>query len=300
MPNTVVEGRTLSLSRPDKVLYPEVGFTKGDVVDYYTTVADAILPHLRDRPASFVRAPAGVTGKSFMAKHVPPGTPNWVTVREVHRIDGRTDRQVTVQDLPTLVWAANLAALELHVPQWRLPDEGRADRLVFDLDPGAPATIVECCAVAEWLRDRLARDGLEAWAKTSGSKGLHVLAPLRPTDSEAVAGYAERLAREAAEELPELVVHRVPRRLRKGRVFVDHGQNAWTRTTAAPYTLRATPRPTVSTPVTWDEVAGCERPDDLLFTADAFTAGDPTARLERHGDLLDPLLDAARAGRLPG
>lgn len=295
MPNTVVEGRTLSLSRPDKVLYPETGFTKGDVVDYYTSVAGAVLPHLRDRPASFVRAPGGVTGKSFMAKHVPPGTPDWVTVREVHRVDGRTDRQVVVQDLPTLVWAANLAALELHVPQWRLPAEGRVDRLVFDLDPGAPATVVECCAVATWLRDRLARDGLEAWVKTSGSKGLHVLAPLRPADPEAVADHAERLAREAADALPDLVVHRVPRRLRGGRVFVDHSQNAWTRTTAAPYTLRAKPRPTVSTPVTWDEVAGCERPDDLVFTAD-----DLPARLDAHGDLLGPLLDASRAGRLPG
>ncbi|MFD1828226.1 non-homologous end-joining DNA ligase [Streptomyces desertarenae] len=294
MPNTVVEGRTLSLSRPDKVLYPEAGFTKADVVEYYTSVGEVLLPHLRDRPASFVRAPGGVAGKSFMAKHVPPGTPDWVAVREVHRVDGSTDRQVVVQDLPTLVWAANLAALELHVPQWRLPREGRADRLVFDLDPGAPATVVECCAVAGWLRDRLARDGLEAWVKTSGSKGLHVLAPLRPTDSSAVADYAERLAREAAEELPELVVHQVPRKLRKGRVFVDHSQNAWTRTTAAPYTLRAKARPTVSTPVTWDEVAGCEHPDDLVFTA-----GDLAARLERHGDLLGPLLDSSRAGRLP-
>ncbi|MDG9703365.1 non-homologous end-joining DNA ligase [Streptomyces sp. DH37] len=294
MTNTVVEGRTIDLTRLDKVLYPDAGFTKGDVVDYYASVADALLPHLRDRPASFVRAPRGVEARPFMAKHVPPGTPDWVTVREVHRVDGKTDRQVVVQDLPTLLWAANLAALELHTPQWRLPAEGKADRLVFDLDPGAPATVVECCAVARWLRDRLERDGLPSYAKTSGSKGLHVLAPLRPTDSEAVAGYAERLAREAAGELPDLVVHQVPRRLRGGRVFVDHSQNLWTRTTAAPYTLRARPRPTVSTPVTWDEVAGCEQPGDLVFPA-----GDLASRLDRHGDLLGPLLDPSRAGRLP-
>ncbi|HZG04905.1 MAG TPA: non-homologous end-joining DNA ligase [Streptomyces sp.] len=294
MPNTVVEGRDLSLTRLDKILYPAAGFTKGDVVDYYTSVAQVILPHLRDRPASFVRAPGGVEGKSFMAKHVPPGTPDWVTVRRVHRVDGRTDRQVLVQDLPTLLWAANLAALELHVPQWRLPAEGKADRLVFDLDPGAPATIVECCAVARWLRDRMAGDGLDSCAKTSGSKGLHVLAPLHPTDAEAVADYAERLAREASRALPDLAVHQVPKKLRTGRVFVDHSQNAWTRTTAAPYTLRARPRPTVSTPVTWDEVAGCTQPDDLVFSA-----GDIASRLDRHGDLLGPLLDPARAGRLP-
>ncbi|GAA2388511.1 non-homologous end-joining DNA ligase [Streptomyces glaucosporus] len=294
MPNTVVEGRDLALSNLDKVLYPAAGFTKGDVVDYYAAAADVLLPHLRDRPASFVRAPGGVESSPFMAKHVPSGTPDWVTVREVHRVDGSTDRQVLVQDLPTLLWAANLAALEIHVPQWRLPGEGEADRLVFDLDPGAPATVVECCAVARWLRDRLSRDGLDSYAKTSGSKGLHVLVPLRPTESAAVARYAERLAREASEELPDLAVHQVPRSLRTGRVFVDHSQNAWTRTTAAPYTLRARPRPTVSTPVTWDEIAGCTDPGDLVFTA-----GDVAPRLERHGDLLGPLLDASRAGRLP-
>lgn len=294
MPNTVVEGRDLALTSLDKVLYPAAGFTKGDVVEYYSSVAEAILPHLRDRPASFVRAPGGVESSPFMAKHVPPGTPDWVTVREVHRVDGTTDRQVLVQDLPTLLWAANLAALEIHVPQWRLPEEGEADRLVLDLDPGAPATVVECCAVARWLRDRLARDGLSAYAKTSGSKGLHVLVPLQPTDADAVAEYAERLAREASEALPDLAVHRVPKSLRTGRVFIDHSQNAWTRTTAAPYTLRARPRPSVSTPVTWDEVAGCSEPDDLVFTA-----GDVSGRLDRHGDLLGPLLDSSRAGRLP-
>ncbi|WP_240958143.1 non-homologous end-joining DNA ligase [Streptomyces barkulensis] len=294
MTSTVVEGRTIELTSLDRVLYPASGFTKGDVVDYYTSVAGVLLPHLRDRPVSFVRAPRGVEAESFMAKHVPPGTPQWVTVREVHRVGGKTDRQVVVQDLPTLLWAANLSALELHTPQWRLPAEGMADRLVFDLDPGAPATIVQCCAVARRLRDLLERDGLPSYAKTSGSKGLHVLAPLRPADSEAVAGYAGRLAREAAEALPDLVVDQVPRRLRKGKVFIDHGQNLWTRTTAAPYTLRVRPRPTVSTPVTWDEVAGCEQPGDLVFTA-----GDLASRLERHGDPLAPLLDPSRAGRLP-
>ncbi|MEE1939729.1 non-homologous end-joining DNA ligase [Streptomyces sp. TRM 70361] len=293
-PGPAAADRHVPLSHPEKVLYPETGFTKGDVVDYYTAVAEVLLPQLRDRPVSFVRAPGGVTSRPFMAKHVPPGTPDWVTVCEVHRVDGSTDRQVVVQDLPTLRWAANLAALELHVPQWRLPHEGRADRLVFDLDPGAPATVVECCEVALRLRDELAADGLESYAKTSGAKGLHLLVPLRPTDAAAVAGYAERLAREVSGALPELAVHRVPKHLRTGRVFIDHSQNAWTRTTAAPYTLRAKSRPTVSTPVTWDEVAGCAQPGDLVHTA-----GDVPARLDRYGDLLAPLLDPARAGRLP-
>ncbi|HEX5568956.1 MAG TPA: non-homologous end-joining DNA ligase [Streptomyces sp.] len=295
MPNTLVEGRALTLTNLDRVLYPATGFTKGDLVDYYASVAGVLLPHLRNRPVSFVRAPGGVEDGPFMAKHVPPGTPDWVTVAEVRRVDGSTDRQVLVQDLPTLLWAANLAVLELHTPQWRLPAEGEADQLVFDLDPGAPATIVECCAVARWLRGRLERDGLPSYAKTSGSKGLHVLVPLRPTDSDAVADYAERLAREAADTLPDLVVHQVPRKLRGGRVFVDHSQNAWTRTTAAPYTLRARSRPAVSTPVTWDEVAGCAQPDDLVFLA-----GDIASRLNRYGDLLGPLLAPSGPVLLPG
>ncbi len=168
-------------------------------------------------------------------------------------------------------------------------------RQVFDLDPGPPAGVVECCAVALWLRERLAGDGLSAYGKTSGSKGLHLLVPLEPTPSGKVTAYAKKLAVEAQGALPELAVHRMTRALRPGKVFVDFSQNAAAKTTAAPYTLRAKARPTVSAPVTWEEIEECGAPDDLVLLA-----GDMAPRLERHGDLLAPLNDPGQAGALPG
>ena len=200
MPIADIEGRRVVLGNLDKVLYPAVGWTKGEAVHYYASVAAALLPHLDGRPLSFLRFPDGVDGQRFFAKQVPPGTPDWVTTCEVERTRGRTGRQVMIQDLASLVWAANLAALELHTPQWRIdrPDRPvRADRIVFDLDPGEGADVLHCREVAVWLRERLARDGLTALPKTSGAKGLHLLAPVRPTDSAAVSAYAKRLAREA-------------------------------------------------------------------------------------------------------
>ncbi|MFD7295501.1 non-homologous end-joining DNA ligase [Streptomyces sp. NPDC059897] len=291
-PITEVEGRRLTLSNLDKVLYPTSGFTKGELLHYYATVAEALLPQLRDRPVSFLRFPDGPDGQRFFAKNVPPGTPSWVRTAEVTRSDG-VSRQILVQDLPTLMWAANLVT-EFHTPQWRERAPGRADRLVFDLDPGAPADIVQCCEVAGWLRERLARDGLDAYAKTSGSKGLHLLVPVVPTASERVSAYAKGLAREAEAALPGLVVHRMARNLRPGKVFVDHSQNSAAKTTAAAYTVRARVSPTVSAPVTWAEVEGCGAAGDLSFVAD-----DVVARLERDGDLLAGLFDAERAGELP-
>lgn len=198
-----------------------------------------------------------------------------------------------MQDLPSLMWAANQVA-EFHTPQWRAGAPGEADRLVLDLDPGAPATVVECCEVALWLRERLAADGLAAYAKTSGSKGLHLLAALAPVPSERATEYAKRLAVEAEKAMPELVVHRMTRALRPGKVFVDWSQNAAKKTTAAPYTLRARQEPMVSAPVTWEEVAGCREPEAL-----ALRAGDLVPRLREHGDLMAPLLGAGRAGVLP-
>lgn len=294
MPITEVEGRRLALSNLDKVLYPETGWTKGEAIHYYASIADAVLPHLDGRPLSFLRFPDGVTGTAFFAKNVPPGAPDWVTTCEVHRSGGTTDRQVMIQDLPSLVWAANLAALELHTPQWRIEAERQADRLVFDLDPGQGATVLDCREVALWLRDRLAQDGLTAYAKTSGSKGLHLLASLEPTDSERVQTYARQLAVEAETALPELALHRMARQLRAGKVFVDHSQNNYAKTTAAPYTLRARHRPTVSTPVTWDELTGASAPADLVFLA-----SDISGRLQRHGELMAPLCDGGHAPPLP-
>ncbi|MDR6976823.1 bifunctional non-homologous end joining protein LigD [Streptomyces sp. 3330] len=291
-PITEVEGRRLALSNLEKVLYPATGFTKGEVLHYYATVADTLLPHLRDRALSFLRYPDGPDGQIFFAKNVPPGTPEWVTTAEVPRTEGPA-RMVVVQDLASLVWAANLVT-EFHTPQWVIQDPGTADRLVLDLDPGPPANVVECCEVAVWLRERLAADGIEALAKTSGSKGLHLLAAVRGASSERVTEYAKQLAVEAERAMPRLVLHRMTRSLRPGKVFVDWSQNAARKTTATPYTLRARAEPTVSAPVTWEEVEECRSAGTLTFSAP-----DIAPRLQDFGDLLAPLLDAGRAGSVP-
>ncbi|MCX4971418.1 non-homologous end-joining DNA ligase [Streptomyces sp. NBC_00620] len=291
-PITVVEGRRLALSNLEKVLYPATGFTKGEVLHYYATVAEVLLPHLRDRPVSFLRYPDGPDGQVFFAKNVPPGTPEWVTTAEVPRSEGPA-RMVLVQDLASLMWAANLVT-EFHTPQWLIGAPGDADRLVFDLDPGAPATVVECCEVALWLRERLAADGVEAYAKTSGAKGLHLLAGLESTPSGRVTEYAKGLAVEAEKVMPRLVVHRMARNLRAGKVFVDWSQNAARKTTAAPYTLRARAEPTVSAPVTWGEVSSCRDASQLVFQAP-----DVASRVEEYGDLLASLFDRGVARGLP-
>ncbi|MFJ6016110.1 non-homologous end-joining DNA ligase [Streptomyces sp. NPDC092952] len=293
-PITEVAGRRLALSNLDKVLYPATGTTKGEVLHYYAaTVAEPLLAQLRDRPVSFLRYPDGVDGPRFFSKNPPPGTPSWVRTAPVPRRGDEPAGQVLVEDLAALVWAANLV-VEFHTPQWRAGAPGLADRMVFDLDPGEPATVVECCAVACWLRGRLAADGLRGYPKTSGSKGLHLLVPLEPTPAERVSAYARELAVRAERELPELVVHRMRRALRPGKVFVDFSQNAASKTTATPYTLRARPEPAVSAPVTWAEVEGCRSPGELVVLADGMAA-----RLARYGDLLAPLADPASAGTLP-
>ncbi|MEU4878870.1 non-homologous end-joining DNA ligase [Streptomyces althioticus] len=291
-PITEVEGRRLPLSNLEKVLYPATGFTKAEVLHYYATVADVLLPHLRERPVSFLRYPDGPDGQVFFTKNVPPGTPDWVTTAEVPRSEGPA-RMVLVENLPSLMWAANLVA-EFHTHQWRITDPGQADRIVFDLDPGPPATVVHCCEVALWLRERLAEDGFEAYAKTSGSKGLHLLTAVRGSSSEQVSDYAKALAVEAERAMPRLVLHQMKRSLRPGKVFVDWSQNAARKTTAAPYTLRARAEPLVSAPVTWQEVEKCESPDRM-----ALRAPDIGPRLQDFGDLLAPLLDPDEAGTLP-
>ncbi|MEU9346842.1 non-homologous end-joining DNA ligase [Streptomyces sp. NPDC048278] len=291
-PITEVDGRRVALSNLEKVLYPATGFTKGELLHYYATTSAVLLPHLRDRPVSFLRYPDGPDGQVFFTKNVPPGTPEWVTTAKVRRSEGAA-RMVLVQDLASLMWAANLVA-EFHTHQWLVGTPDEADRIVFDLDPGAPATVVQCCAVALWLRERLAADGIEAYVKTAGSKGLHLLAAVRGASSERVSEYAKGLAVEAERALPRLVVHRMTRSLRPGKVFVDWSQNAGRKTTATPYTLRARPEPTVSAPVTWEEVAECRAAGRLVFRA-----GDIAPRLQDHGDLLAPLLDAGRAATLP-
>lgn len=303
-PITEVAGRRLALSNLDKVIHPATGTTKGEILHYYAVTADALLPHLRGRPLSFLRYPDGPDGQLFFTKNPPPGAPSWVRTAPVPRSEDAGARQIVVDDLPSLMWAANLV-VEFHTPQWTADAPAVADRLVLDLDPGPPAGIAECCSVALWLRERLAADGLDACAKTSGAKGLHLIVPVEPTPSRLVSAYARGLAVEGEAALPRLVLHRMTRALRPGKVFVDHSQNAAAKTTAAPYTLRARTEPTVSTPVTWEEVAQTAegagvppgrraRPGGLVFLL-----GDLAARLERHGDLLAPLLDPGRAGPLP-
>ncbi|GAA2817902.1 non-homologous end-joining DNA ligase [Kitasatospora paracochleata] len=289
---TEVEGRRLVLSHLDKVLWPATGWTKGEALYYYAQVAPALLPHLRGRPATFLRFPAGIGEEGFFAKNPPPGLPAWVRTVTAPSHEGPKER-VAVDDLATLMTVANGYALELHVPQWTAdtgPDHH--DRLVVDLDPGPGADLTDCCRVALLIRDRLAADGLTAHPKTSGSKGLHLYAALPPTPAARVGGYARALAETLAREHPTLVVARMAKALRSGRVFVDWSQNATAKTTAAPYTLRATAVPGVSTPLAWTEVEQCGSPDDLAFSPEQVLA-----RVAEHGDLLAGLLE--RADPLP-
>jgi bifunctional non-homologous end joining protein LigD len=316
-----VDGRDLTLTNLPKVLYPADGFTKAEVLDYYQRISAVLLPHVAGRPMTLKRYPDGVDGQSFFAKHAPAGRPDWVRTEEIITQSSRSNSPgepvdyVVIDNLPSLMWAANLAALELHVPMWRFPapgggsapdtdtgpdtgpdtdtDTGPApehgyepDLLVFDLDPGAPATVVECCRVAEALRPLLADEDLDALPKTSGGKGLQLYARISGRGmnaeqaSELAKGFAERLER----ELPRLVVSRMTKSLRAGKVLIDWSQNNGSKTTVAPYSLRAREHPTVSTPVTWDEVAACQDVGDLFFTAP-----DVLARVEGHGDLFAPL-----------
>jgi bifunctional non-homologous end joining protein LigD len=279
------------------VLYPEDGFTKSEVIDYYTRIAPVLLPHLADRPLTVKRYPNGVDASFFFEKNAPRGTPPWVRTVTLP-VPGSTKSRdridfVVVEGLPTLVWLANLAALELHVPQWRIPPRARkprTDLLVFDLDPGPPATIVECCEVALALRAVLHEDGRTAIPKTSGSKGMQVSVPIEVDDPELPSAYAHAIARRLEAEHPDLVVSRMTKSLRPEKVFVDWSQNNPAKTTVAPYSLRARPTPTVSTPLTWDEVE-FRRP--LSFTAD-----DVLARVEEHGDLFAAVLDDRNRSRL--
>jgi len=295
-----VEGRQLRLSNLEKVLYPEAGVTKAEVIDYYTRIAPVLLPHLAGRPLTVKRYPNGVDGPFFFEKNASRGTPDWVrTVRLP--VPGSTKNReeisyIVVEELPTLVWLANLAALELHTPQWTTGPRGAvrgADQLVLDLDPGAPASIVECCQVALLLRDLLVSDGLNPCAKTSGSKGLQVYAAVAETPAERASEYAHGLAKRLEEERPELVVSRMTKSLRPGKVLVDWSQNNAAKTTVSVYSLRARPLPTVSTPVTWDEVTRAAGSRDRL----TFTADDVLARAA-DGDLFASLLDPHRP-RLP-
>jgi bifunctional non-homologous end joining protein LigD len=283
-----VDGHRLELSNLDKVMYPAAGFTKGEVIDYYTRVADTVLPHLVDRPLTRIRYPDGVGRAGFFEKNAPAGMPAWVRHEVLPAPGSAAGREtvdyVVVDGLACLVWLANLAALELHVPQWKVGSSG-PDLLVVDLDPGPPAGLAECAEVALLLRDRLAADGIAALPKTSGKKGMQLMAPVAGVQgADVVSGYAKRVAEELERANPRLVTSRMTKALRPGKVFIDWSQNAAAKTTVAPYSLRAESLPSASTPLTWDEVAG--------GGVRGFGPAEVLDRVGGHGDLLAPLLGA--------
>jgi bifunctional non-homologous end joining protein LigD len=285
-----VEGRRLSLSNLDKVFYPATGFTKGQVIEYYTRVAPVLLPHLRGRHLTLKRYPDGVDGQYFYEKQCPRHRPDWVRTATVPiRTDGRSIDYCMVDDLATVVWLANLADLELHTPLAYADAPAAPTMLAFDLDPGPPATIVECAEVACRLREAFDHFGLIAFPKTSGSKGMQLYLPLNtPTSYQATKRFAQGVAQVLERRDPKLVVSEMRKDLRPGKVFIDWSQNDEHKTTVCVYSLRARERPTVSTPVTWDEVDAVLRtrdPDDLAFTSD-----EVLARVAEHGDCFAPVL----------
>ncbi|MDQ6622506.1 MAG: non-homologous end-joining DNA ligase [Verrucomicrobiota bacterium] len=293
----IVDGKKLPVSNLNKVLWPKAGFTKGQMIDYYIRIAPVLIPHLQDRPLTLKRYPNGVEQEFFYEKNCPSHRPGWVKTARVWSHGNQRDMHYCLaQDLPTLVWAANLADIELHTSLAKKKDVARPTIMVFDLDPGPPADIVQCCQVGLWLKDSLGKMKLQSWAKTSGSKGLQVYVPLNtPATFEQTKALARALAEHLEREHPELVVHKMLKSLRGGKVLVDWSQNDEHKTTVCVYSLRAKERPTVSTPLTWSEVERCLESADagmLVFEWDAVLE-----RVEREGDLFAETLTLAQ--RLP-
>jgi bifunctional non-homologous end joining protein LigD len=297
-----IGGRTLGVSNLEKVLFPEVGMTKAQVIDYYVRIAPVLLPHLASRPVTFTRWPDGVEGQTFFEKNSARHAPEWVrrvTIPSPGSSTGReTLEMVVLESVADLAWAGNLAALELHVPQWQVDDDGvpqLPDLLVLDLDPGPDTGLTECCAVAERLGERLVADGLDPVVKTSGSKGMQVYAPIETEDREHSSRYAKALAMELSAQTPDSVVWRMEKVLRPGKVLIDWSQNNPAKTTVAPYSLRARAGATVSTPIGWDEVDAVREGADPATLR--FSTADVLARVEEYGDLFD--IAGARRAPLP-
>ena len=276
-----VEGRTLSLSNLGKVLYPVPGFTKGQVIDYYTRIAPVLLPHLRDRPLTLKRYPNGVDAGHFYEKNCPSHAPEWVRKERVDKID-----YCVCDNLATLVWLANLADLELHPSLSLVNDINRPTVMAFDLDPGPPAGLAECCEVACILRDALEQVGLQSFPKTSGSKGIQVYVPLNTDKVDYSHGtrlLSQALARHLEAAHPKLIVSQQKKELRRGKVLIDWSQNDEHKTTVCVYSLRAREHPTVSAPLRWGEL---EDPAALVFEA-----ADVLRRVEERGDLFAPVVE---------
>ncbi|MGZ4961626.1 MAG: non-homologous end-joining DNA ligase [Limisphaerales bacterium] len=283
-----VEGKHLRVSNLDKILYPRVGFTKAQVIDYYIRIAPVLLPHLKDRPLTLKRYPEGVEREFFYEKQCPSYRPGWVKTARVESTQ-KVVNYCLANNLSTLVWAANLADLEMHTSLSRVPDIQMPTMVVFDLDPGLPADIVQCCEVAFWLKEKLEKVHLQSFAKTSGSKGLQIYIPLNTkTDYDVTKTFARNMAEALERDHPDEVLSKMAKVLRAGKVFVDWSQNDVHKTTVCVYSLRAKERPTVSTPVTWDEVGtALKKKDPKRLT---FVTEDALARVEEHGDLFEPAL----------
>lgn len=292
-----VDGKKLSLSNLDKVLYPATGFTKGQVLDYYVRIAPVLLPHLANRPLTRKRYPEGVDQEFFYEKNAPTHKPDWVkTVAVWSEGNHRNVNYVLANDLPTLVWLANLASLELHPSLSLAKDIFSPTTMVFDLDPGPPADIVQCAQVGLWLRDIFQHFGLQSFPKASGSKGLQIYVPLNtPTTYDQTKPFANALARLLENDHRDLVVSDMKKALRVGRVLVDWSQNDEHKTTIGVYSLRARARPTVSTPVKWEEVERCLKKKDASLLV--FETGDVLKRVGKMGDLFEPVLNLKQ--RLP-
>lgn len=285
-----VDGQQLAVSNLDKVLYPDVGFTKAHVLDYYLRIAPVLLPHLAGRPLTMLRFPDGVDGQSFFEKRCPEHRPGFVATISLGR-EGKEKvvAHCDIDSRPALAWTANLASLELHTSLARRPDTGRPTMVVFDLDPGAPADIVQCCRVAGWLREVFDRLGLQAVPKTSGSKGLQVYVPVNvPVEYERTKEFALGVGQLLERVHPELVTTNMSKQERPGKIFVDWSQNTLTKTTVCAYSLRARSQPTVSTPVTWEEVAATADHGDPATLR--FTAGQVLERVRERGDLFSSTL----------
>jgi bifunctional non-homologous end joining protein LigD len=284
-----IGGRTVEVSNLDKVFYPKTGFTKGQVIDYYVNISPYLLPHLKGRPVTLKRYPNGVEGLFFYEKQIPSSHPEWVKTTNVKRKDGSEINYCVFDSLPVLVWAANLADLELHTFLHRAPAIQTPTALAFDLDPGPPADVVLCCQVGLWLKELFEKLKLKSFAKTSGSKGLQIFVPLnRPANYEQTKAFAHAVAESLEREFPKIVVSRMQKNLRAGKILVDWSQNDDHKTTVCVYSLRAKDHPTVSTPVTWEEVArALKKKSAQLLT---FEAADVVKRVKSHGDLFAPVL----------
>jgi len=286
-----VQGRQLKLSNLDKVLYPAAGFTKKDVIDYYVRIAPAILPHLKGRALTRKRYPDGVDGEPFYEKNAPMHKPDWVKTAAIwSHGNNRNVNYVLADDVATLVWLANLAALELHPSLSLSKDITCPTMMVFDLDPGPPANIVQCCQVGLWLRDIFEHFDLKSFPKTSGSKGLQIYVPINgKTSYEQTKPFAHALAQILESEHPKEVVSDMKKSIRTGKVLVDWSQNDEHKTTVGVYSLRAREKPTVSTPVTWEEVEKTLKKKDAGLLV--FESSKTVARFEKLGDLFEPVLE---------